>query len=251
MNTKHAIILAAGYGSRLKANEGHKLLANISGRPMLAYHIDNFRRLHIRDITIVTGFADQKLREAIQSMALPDEITLRFAYNPTFDGENGTSLLAGTDLLYRHIGPVPFWLTMSDHLFSPRLFDDLYENFSPELPPNCGGSLIVDKKLDTIFDMPDATKVNTDGASLEIGKDLSDFDLVDAGLFWCTPDFVKAMEEEKERRGDCSTSDGVRRLYDKDRFYFWDLKNHLWQDVDTPEAREHAEKLIARDFRLS
>ena len=69
--------------------------------------------------------------------------------------------------------------------------------------------------------------------------------MVDVGLFWCGSGFVQALKDEAASRGDCSTSDAVRRLDAAGEFLFWDVGDALWQDVDTPGARAHAEKLIA------
>lgn len=250
--TDHAIILAAGFGSRLKADEGHKLLAEVGGRPMLAWHLDNFIRLGVRYVTVVTGYENEVLSRAVaahMSDELSQEIKVSCAYNPDFKTSNGISVLAGVDGFIGSddasgAAAIPFWLTMSDHLFDPALFAYLREDFIPH--DSTQGMLVVDRKLDTIYDMPDATKlsVNSAGSLLGISKELEDFNLVDAGLFWCADGFVQALREERATRGDCSTSDAVRRLDAAGQFAYWDLGPYLWQDVDTPGARAHAEKLV-------
>lgn len=249
MPTRSAIILAAGYGSRLDADEGHKLVAQIGSRPLLSYHLDNFSRLGVEEVIVVTGFEANVLAEAVADIETPENMTVRCVPNEDFDGPNGLSVLTGVDALEDDDGQVPpFWLTMSDHLFSPDLFDDLAARFDRERPPRWQGALIVDYKLDTIFDMPDATKIRTDDADFAIGKELVDFDAVDCGLFWCAPGFVDALRQAKSEHGGCSTSDGVEHLYREGHFGLWDIGEELWQDVDTPGARAHAEKLVARGF---
>ncbi len=135
----------------------------------------------------------------------------------------------------------PFWLTMADHVFDPSLFVALRP------PQGVEGALYVDHKLETIYDMPDATKVRLgeEGELEDIGKELEDFNVVDVGLFWCGPGFVRALEDERDARGDCSTSDAVRRLSAQRAFAFPDIGPATWQDVDTPGARAHAETLYA------
>jgi UDP-N-acetylmuramoyl-L-alanyl-D-glutamate--2,6-diaminopimelate ligase len=49
------IILAAGKGTRMKSREP-KVLRNICGRPMIAYTLENLRKVGISDVTIVVGF---------------------------------------------------------------------------------------------------------------------------------------------------------------------------------------------------
>ncbi|MFW5966757.1 MAG: NTP transferase domain-containing protein [Persicimonas sp.] len=250
--TSHAIILAAGFGSRLSPDEGHKILVEIAGKPLLDYHLEQFAALGVSDVTVVTGYRNEALEATLASHALPPGVTLHSAHNPDFETSNGISVLAGVDAAVAKLGgdaALPFWLTMSDHVFDPALAARLEGDFVPRLDDRSfEGMLVVDKKLDTIFDMPDANKIAlSDGELAAIGKELEAFDRVDAGLFWCAKGFVEALRAERRARGDCSTSDAVRRLAADGAFLFWDIGPHLWQDVDTPEARAHAEKL-ARDW---
>lgn len=241
--TKHAVILAAGMGSRLAAEEGHKILARVGGRAMIDYHLDNFARLGVEHLTVVTGYRREELEATLAAWPLPKNMKLEFAYNPEFRASNGVSILAGVD---QCIGDAPFWLSMSDHLFEPGLFEDLAEfvqNSGAELS-EVQGLLGVDAKLAEVFDMPDANKIDLRGDIFAIGKDLETYNMIDVGFFWCGAGFVQALREERAQRGDCNTSDAVRRLVAAQQFYFWDVQERLWQDVDTPGARAHAEKLI-------
>jgi choline kinase len=248
MTTRHAVILAAGFGSRLNAQEGHKLLAQIGGRALLDYHLDAFARVGVTRVSIVTGFKHDDLEAAVAAQTASRDLDVRTAHNPDFEGSNGLSVLAAL----RDLSPddaLPFWLTMADHLFDPTLFDALAAAGGADaLPEGTQGALWVDHKLDTIYDMPDATKVDLGpGDTLrDIGKEIPSFNAVDVGLFWCHQGFVDALVAERDARGDCSTSDAVRRLSAQSTFAFPDVGPALWQDVDTPGARAHAEKLVAR-----
>lgn len=232
------VILAAGFGSRLDAPEGHKILAEIGGRPLLDWHLDNFLRAGVDDFIIVTGYEHQELQAILDGWPRPDGVSLRTAFNPEFELSNGISILSAE-------ASAPFWLVMSDHLIDPTLFERL-----PDWAAECerrgvGGSLAIDYDLDAIYDMPDANKLRrVDGHLDAIGKELDDFDCVDVGLFWCGEGFVRALEAERELRGDCNTSDAMRRLDGADAALFWDVGDAWWQDVDTPGAREHAETLV-------
>lgn len=217
---------------------------------MLQRHLENFARLGVTRTMIVTGHRGQALMHAAKAHPLPEGMALDFAHNPDFDGPNGWSVLAGADALWQNAAPAPFWLTMSDHLFEPGLFDDLARSFPTDRAPHWEGALVIDRKLDQIFDMPDATKLRLESLPFAIGKELETFDTVDAGLFWCDVGFVEALRTHRQACGPCSTSDAVKRLHEQERFGFWDLGARLWQDVDTPLAREHAIKLLNQDFQL-
>lgn len=242
-----AIILAAGLGSRLRADVSHKLLTPVGPKTLLDHHLDNFARLGVEDVVVVTGYRASELSDAIADHDIPETIRLRCAYNRDYKAQNGISVLAGVDAL--DPSDQPFWLTMSDHLFDPALFDDLLRRFPSERDATWQGALAIDTKIETIFDMPDATKVRRDVDDFAIGKQLEDFDAIDTGLFWCAPGFVDALRAERAERGDCSTSDAVRRLVGTSEFGFWDVGPCLWQDIDTPEAHRHAEFLLAEKFR--
>jgi choline kinase len=234
------VILAAGFGSRLDAPEGHKILAEIGGKPLLDWHLGNFVRAGVRDFIIVTGYEHEELQSILDEWPRPDGVTLRTAFNPRFELSNGISILAAD-------APAPFWLVMSDHLIEPRLFDRLPDWAAECEESGVGGSLAIDYDLDAIYDMPDANKLRrVDGRLDAIGKELDDFDCVDVGLFWCGSGFVEALRAEKAERGDCNTSDAMRRLDRQGKARFWDVGDAWWQDVDTPGARAHAETLVDR-----
>lgn len=237
MKTKDALILAAGLGSRLSAEEGHKLMAKVGGRAMLDHHLEGLERLGVTRLTVVTGHANAELEEQLD--AWKSSIEIQHVYNPEFKKSNGLSVLAGAEI----IGG-PFWLLMSDHLFEPALFDRLRSD-AKTIEDESQGMLAIDLKLGSIYDMPDATKLNlVEGRLDSIGKEIEPFNVVDAGLFWCGAGFVQALKDETAQRGDSSTSDAVRRLDSNKEFIFWDVGPCLWQDVDTPGARAHAEKLL-------
>lgn len=63
----HAIILAAGLGSRLKQNtkETPKCLVPVSGRPILEHMLEHLEALRVRRLTIVVGYLDEAIRRFV------------------------------------------------------------------------------------------------------------------------------------------------------------------------------------------
>ncbi len=235
-----AVILAAGFGSRLDAPEGHKILAEIAGVPLFDWHAAAFARAGVRELIVVTGFNHEALASTLAGWSLPPQMSVRTVYNPKFELSNGVSILSAG-------ATAPFWLAMGDHLIEPALFDRLPAASAEFDRAGRGGVLAIDYKLDDVFDMPDANKLRfTDGRIDAISKDLDDFDCVDVGLFYCAEAFTDALRAELAARGDCNTSDAMRRLDAAGTAGFWDVEGSWWQDVDTPGARAHAETLVAR-----
>lgn len=63
----HAIILAAGLGSRLKENtrDTPKCLVPVSGRPILERMLENLEELGVGRVTIVVGYLDHAIRHFV------------------------------------------------------------------------------------------------------------------------------------------------------------------------------------------
>ena len=96
-------------------------------------------------------------------------------------------------------------------------------------------NLAIDRKIDTIFDLDDATKVQTSGDQLTaIGKELTDYDAIDTGVFLCSDELFRYLKAA-QRDGDCSLSDGVRLMAADGKVRAVDIGGAWWQDVDTPE----------------
>ncbi len=206
----------AGFGSRLRGSRDAflKPLVSVGGRPLVSYTISALAEAGIKKINAVP------------------EINVCFVENPDWQKKNGISLLAAA----RAVTP-PFLLTMSDHLFDRAIIDLLTKSadFSQL-------NLAIDKKLNTIFDLDDAMKVQTCGDRvIAIGKNLPNYDAIDTGLFVCPADIFKYVEKAKQA-GDCSLNDGVRLMAADNRVRALDIGDAWWQDVDTPDMLRHAEE---------
>jgi choline kinase len=144
-----------------------------------------------------------------------------------------------------HLDRSPFLLTMADHV----LGDTLMEKARHHRPPEHGATLLVDYKLDAIFDMADATKVRVEnGRPRAIGKTLDDYNCVDTGVFVATDGLMEALSAVYAAKGDAALSDGIQRLMGEGRMQTLDIGSGFWQDVDTPEMLTHAEEMLLGDL---
>jgi choline kinase len=222
------LIIAAGYGSRLRAVSSAKPLTPVAGVPLIERVIRATATGGATRFFVATGHEADRLEAFLAG--LPFEIApVRVA---DWDLPNGHSVLAGAAAI-----PGNYLLMMADHLFDPAIVTRLIA------APPAALTLAVDRDLaGPLLDMDDATKVETGpgGAIVRIGKTLARFDAVDTGLFRATPALAAAIGT-----GGGSLSEGVQRLADKGEAATLDVTGLSWLDVDDPAALAKAEAMFA------
>lgn len=232
-----AVVLMAGMGSRLGAS-APKPLAQLLGRPLISYTFEALARGGIKRVYAIVGFKKDLVMAGAKPV-IPKGLDVQFIDNAEWRKQNGVSVLAASKQMASS-----FLLTMSDHLFDQSIIDlTLRDAASDQL------NLAVDRKIDSIVDLDDATKVETQGDRIiAIGKQLERYDAIDTGLFICPPDLFGYLERVK-RDGDCSLSDGVRAMAADGKARAIDIGSAWWQDVDTPEMFTAAERKLAARLR--
>jgi choline kinase len=119
----HAIILAAGRGSRLADYnpEGHpKCLMEFGGRSLLARHLDLLFRFGVRQADLVVGFEADRIIDHVATLASRPEIALRF--NPRYEQGSVISLWAAADTLR---SGEPVLVMDADVLYHPGILERL------------------------------------------------------------------------------------------------------------------------------
>jgi choline kinase len=241
MNTvNQCLILAAGNGSRIAsvARGVPKPLVPLCGVPLLEHVMTSSRDAGIERFVIVAGYRADLIRRWLSGRSMGD-ISVTLIENLEYQKANGVSALAAKAELEQ-----PFLLLMSDHIFEPKTARRLLRQ------PLADDEVIlaVDSKIDRVFDLDDATKVQRKGNYIVgIGKDLTNYDALDTGMFLCSPALFDRLEAEL-KNGDCSLSDGMRRLAQDWKLRAFDIGDGHWQDVDSPQALAHSEEVFDRDF---
>ncbi len=236
---KTAVILAAGRGSRLDpgghATEFSKPLMRLGRQSLLERTVTSCRQAGARRVVVVTGFRAELVEAEAKRLSRAGDVQVVF--NPDWEKANGMSLLACRD----HIDE-DFALMMSDHIFETSILADMLS-----LTPVPGSvTLAVDRKIDEVFDLEDATKVLIDGGRIaQISKQLGHYNAIDCGLFLCTPAIFDALAEASAETGDCSLSQGMAIIGGARKFFPFDIGSRRWQDVDTPDMLAEASRLIA------
>jgi choline kinase len=130
---------------------------------------------------------------------------------------------------------------MADHVFEPATARALLRQSLAEDEV----ILAIDRKIDRVFDLDDATKVRLEGNRIvDIGKNLRYYNALDTGMFLCQPALFQCLESAMIN-GNCSLSDGLRGLSQKKNFNGFDIGEAHWQDVDTPAALNNANDSFA------
>lgn len=239
------VVLAAGFGSRLKGvvnSTDLKPLTPVAGKPLIQRTLESLEKAGCDRVVIVLGHHAETMEKGIEDV-YDGSLELHFAMNERYEKQNGLSVLAA-----RPFVEGDFVLTMADHVFG----DEVMDTARSYVPERGHAALLVDYKLDTIFDMDDATKVVVeDGDIVAIDKKLTEFNAVDTGVFVCTDGLMDALHTLDEHSGDASLSDGVRLLADSGRMHALDIGGGFWQDVDTPEMMAHAESVLEEQTRMA
>lgn len=238
-----AVVIAAGAGSRMTRSSGNgeapKPAALVLGVPVLVRVLRRLAEARVRRAVVVTGCRAAEI-EATAQAGCPEGLEVTFVHNDAWERQNGLSVLTA-----RHeVDGTPFFLTMADHLYSATLIDVLRAAWAPDVDL----ALAVDRRLGEIGDIDDAVRVRTGagGRIAEIGKGLAAYDAVDTGVFLCTSALFHALALERDARGgDCSLSDGVRRIARLGRAQAVDiLPDAWWQDIDTASDLVLAERKL-------
>ena len=236
--TNKAVILAAGNGSRIRSVSGSlpKPLVNLNGRPILEHILLSAKEAGIREFVIIVGYR----ADAIKSHFSGDHrFAITWVENPDYQKDNGISLLKAQSVVSE-----PFLLLMADHIFEPQTAAALLR----QRIKHDEVILAVDEKLDSIFDMDDATKVCRMGDHIiDIGKQIRCYDAVDTGMFLCSLTLFQRLEACKIN-DNCSLSDGMRQMAGERKFRAFDIGDGWWQDIDSPETLAYARGLFEFDL---
>jgi len=249
---RRALVLAAGRGRRLDGEEP-KPLHEILGLPLLLRTLLTLQRGGVTDVHVVLGHEAERIRRGIEA---EDRLELRvhWIHNDRWRGSNGLSVLAAEDRISE-----PFFLTMSDHVFPVGFLDRLRahgrapgrdEGSGLRAVPEDGLRLVIDRDVDAVGDLEDATKVRLEGDRIvDIGKEMDSYEAVDTGVFLATPALFGALRSASDEEGDVSLSEGVSRLAAAGRAAAVDGTGLPWQDVDTLEDAGRAERKLLDSMR--
>jgi len=234
-----ALIIAAGQGERLRPIGDTRPLVTLLGLGLIERVILTAKKSGIKEFCIVTGYNGEKIREKL-SDGEKYGVDIQYVQNDSWTKGNAFSVLKARD----HFNE-PFVLLMADHNYDHIILNRLLKIKIEK--DEC--ILCVDKNPGDHLNIDDATKVQTVDHRIEtVGKDLSDYDCIDTGIFICNPIIFDVLEQSISE-GDEGLSGGIKILAQRHKMKYMALEDNFWIDVDDKTDRKNAEILICNKLK--
>ena len=229
-----ALIIAAGLGSRMYAVGDTKPLVSLLGLNLIERVILTAKKSGIKEFCIVTGYNGEKIREQL-SDGKKHDVKIQYIQNDQWTKGNAFSVLKAKNYFKK-----PFVLLMADHNYDHRILDRLLKTEIGK--DEC--ILCVDNNPKDHLNIDDATKVLTVDHRIEtIGKNLSDYNCIDTGIFICNPVIFDALEESISK-GDEGLSGAVKVLAQRNKMRYLRLADNFWIDIDDKTDLKNAERFL-------
>ena len=237
-----ALIIAAGYGSRLREISDSKPLTPIAGVPLIELGVRQAKAAGVERVVVVTGHQAIEIEKFLPTLSGRVGIPVVSQRVQHWSTPNGYSVIAGAARIEGE-----YLLMMADHIFGDGILDKLAKTGTKSR----GVTLAVDRRVtNPLVDPDDATwvKMDADARIEAIGKSLTDYDAVDCGAFLATPELAASIQAAIAEGKSGSLSDGMQRLADAGRAATMDIGEAWWLDVDDPRAHALAEELAPRQL---
>ena len=237
----HAIILAAGRGTRLAGHnpDDHpKCLMEFGGRSLLARHLDLLYGFGVRNADLVVGYEADRIIDHVATLRTRPDVA--FHFNPRYEQGSVLSLWAAAETLQ---GGDAVLVMDADVLYHPAILERLLQTPIE----NC---YLLDREF-THGEEPVKIAVR-DGVMVEFRKRLApelQYDTIgeSVGFFRFGSDCAAGIAEQcarydSEGLGDAPHEEALRDvLLEQPRaFGFEDVTGLPWIEIDFPEDVERA-----------
>ncbi len=234
------LILASGQGVRLKNKGDLKPLVPLLGLPLIERVILTAHKAGLTDFYVVTGYNGKKINKHLEQFSRTRNIKITTINNNDWKKENGISVLKAKEHIKEN-----FVLLMSDHIFDESILIKLKDQKMADDEI----MLAVDYNIKDNKFVDDVTKVNVQNNNIaDIGKNISEHNAYDTGIFLCSPTLFDAIEESSQK-GDSSLSGGIRILANKQKAKTFNIKDSYWIDVDNEDMFKKAENKLLTNLK--
>jgi len=224
LQVKEAIILAAGYGTRIRdiAKDTPKPLLKVFNIPLIVYPIANFLSAGVEKFYIVANPHNYK---AIKEFISKTNINAEFIVNKDPERGNGLSLI----LAMEHVNSKNFYLSMSDHIHSPKIIEK-FSGYHGDVDIIVGAD-----SNPTYINVDEATKILVvNGEVVDIGKHLNRYTHVDIGLFVMSKELYETFRRYSEKYYDVPLSKLIKYSVGEGfKVVALDVQGSPWIDIDT------------------
>jgi 1L-myo-inositol 1-phosphate cytidylyltransferase len=230
-----ALIIAAGYGSRLREISDAKPLTAVGGIALLELGVRQAIAAGVTRVVVVTGHQAVEVEKFLPGLAARVGIPVVSERVLHWSTPNGYSVIAGAARIEGD-----YLLMMADHIFEASILTRLAQVGTKSR----GVTLAIDRRTNSpLLDPDDATwvKIDADARIEAIGKSIPQYDAVDCGAFLATPELAVAIKSAIADGQNGSLSDGMQRLAHAGRAATMDIGDAWWLDVDDPRAHALAE----------
>jgi choline kinase len=237
-----AVIYAAGVGTRLKSVFGNrpKILLEFAGKSLLERHVQCLREVGIRRLTIVTGYQQELIQQALPTLRRLYGMEIQQLINPHYAEGSILSLETSIPVLQTPAQNQPTLLMDGDVLYPVEILWQLVD--SPQQT-----ALLIDRDYSAADDDPVLVPIANgrpfdfikkwQGEAEQIGESI--------GFFKVSPDdlpdlisFTQSMSAAKGRSA--SYDDVLRKMVQAGRFGHEDVTGLPWTEIDFPGDVERA-----------
>jgi len=241
-----AVILAAGYGSRLSPHIEHvpKPLASLNGTSLIEWGLATLENQiePIRRVVVVSGHRSGSLLAHLAAIQENYEFEIVPIICEQFQRGNGASLCAAEG----DIGPGPFLLLMGDHVVEPMIIEIALRSRHK----NVDVALCTDQQplfSDRKHDLPTKVLLDDDSRILDIGKCIPRWNCIDTGVFLMRRNIFHALHSLDT--GKLTVTGGIKTLIRTNKPVIGvDVTGMFWSDVDTHEDLLRTEAAIQHSF---
>lgn len=235
------VIIAAGCGARLGPTipAPHKVLLSVAGRSIIDYTLSAFSEAGVTDLAIVIGFSGLAIQESVGN---GNRYGMRITYiqNPEYLLGNAVSVRVAKPF----VEDSSFLLSMADHMISSSILDRLIRAES------AANALAVDFDYSARhIDEGTRVSVSEDGFVTDIGKTISEWRGIDAGVFRLNSAVFGAIDDMLLAESpEYQLSRAITRMIEAGRMLeACDISGLFWHDIDTWDDLHHVRQSLADD----
>ncbi|RLF14708.1 MAG: hypothetical protein DRJ66_05550 [Thermoprotei archaeon] len=240
MLIREAIILAAGLGTRIRSHAGDtpKPLVKVLGIPLITYSLASLLNAGVKHFYIVVNpKSHAPIAQFIDAIGIDAQIIV----NEKPERGNGYSLILGMEFV-RDM----FFLSMSDHIYDPRIPNILLRS------ANEFDVIIGVDSSPSYISVNEATKVLVNkGMALDIGKHIPKYTHIDIGLFIMKKELYDLYRDYAKRNRIVELSSLIKHSINSGKqVAIADINGLPWIDIDTVDdlyrAENNAQDLLQR-----